>query len=96
MSHYVYEIRLGALYYIGCRSCECDPQDDVGYMGSGIWCLYSFHSTLPGRVKTILSVWPSREQASDEEARLIAENRGKVGCMNRRTPRRRKIESAGA
>ena len=88
--HYVYEMRVGIQFYIGCRSSKVHPELDFKYRGSGVWCLYGADY---GRAKKVLSIWQSREDAEREESRLICELRFKVGCMNRRIPKPRRQKS---
>lgn len=90
MYHYVYEIRAGKQFYIGCRTSKCLPEHDIKYKGSGVWCLCTIAYT--PRIKTVLSVWKTREEAETEETRLIRDAIKNRMCMNRRvsSPRKRK------
>jgi hypothetical protein len=64
MFHYTYITRaIDGRYYIGVRSCECDPIDDP-YMGS-----YTDTSYSPTR-KRILSLFDFREDAEQHEIYL--------------------------
>ena len=82
MYHYVYEIRnLIGEFYIGCRSSRTPPEQDSGYVGSGVWSLYVIASSQ--RTKRILSCHTNRYSAEVEESRLIRENIDLQACMNR-------------
>lgn len=83
MFHYVYKIHYGNAFYIGVRSCECEPEID-SYMGSGNRCL--FRPSTNAR-KEILSMHETRELAEWEESRLIAENKTNIWCRNKKRSR---------
>lgn len=89
MFHYVYVLRLGPLFYVGCRSSQAVPEEDSSYMGSGAW--FSGRSKR-GVQKEILSEWPCRWSAEAEETRLIRQFIREPLCLNRRVtqPKRRK------
>lgn len=91
MFHYVYKIHCGKDFYIGVRSCDWPPEYDTKYMGSGVWCLYGI--IRKPRMKEIVSVHETREQAEVAETRLLNENVGKYNCRNRRRSNCKKYKS---
>jgi len=65
MYHYVYySYEEWGRGYIGARSCDCLPEQDVGYLGS-----YSDKSFQPNS-KIILMTFPTREEANQAEIML--------------------------
>lgn len=65
MYHYVYySYEEWGRGYIGARSCDCLPEQDVGYLGS-----YSDKSFHPD-CKIILMTFPTREEANQAEITL--------------------------
>lgn len=71
--HYMYMIThiLTGKIYIGIRSSRCSPEEDTGYMGSGSALKDIDRSLL---LKTILSEFPSRENAIIAEMLIVNEN----------------------
>jgi hypothetical protein len=73
--HYIYALKRlsDGAYYIGVRSCTCEPELDTKYMSSS--------RTVRAEIKAgerykkkILSVWPTRKKALQEEIRLHAKH----------------------
>jgi len=69
--HYVYMTTYanGSITH-GTRSCKCTPAQDTKYAGpealqGGVWWKCSYY-------KTILGVYPTRQEALDEEYKLVA------------------------
>lgn len=77
--HYVYKItNLNPTderqYYIGVRSCDCLPDEDIKYWSSSKSLKESIKEYGQNNfIKEILSVWYSREEAISEEIRLHEE-----------------------
>lgn len=72
MNHYVYKLtdKNTNEFYIGSRSCECTPIDDV-YMGS----MKSWNPMKENLVKEILKInFNSRESAINFESKIISDN----------------------
>jgi len=64
-NHYVYKsFEEEGREYIGCRSCDCMPEEDTKYFGS--FCDKTFFPT----EKTILFVCETRQEASEIEIEL--------------------------
>ena len=57
-------------FYIGVRSCECDPSEDP-YMGSMKSWKKQENFNQDRHKKTVLSVYPNREEANEAEFELI-------------------------
>lgn len=73
MNHYVYKItnKLNGKIYIGVRSCDCDIDKDP-YMGSGVLIKKAIHTHgVENFHKEILETFETREEANQEEARLV-------------------------
>lgn len=82
-AHYVYRTESGTgEFYVGSRTSHGDPKTDT-YMGSGKWVAAELSKGTSLR-KTILSVHKTRQQASDEETRVLLEVISHPLCMNRR------------
>lgn len=81
--HYVYRITCLKTqdFYIGCRSCEGDPERDIKYLGSGSWCIVLTTPDARYR-KTILREFVTREAAEDFEMREIAREADSLKCQN--------------
>lgn len=71
--HYMYMIRntIDGKIYIGIRSCKCLPEKDTFYMGSGARLKDIDNNLLH---KTIISEFPSRENALIAEMLIVNEN----------------------
>jgi hypothetical protein len=76
--HYVYKItnlfpENNERFYIGVRSCSCDPKKD-NYWGSSKYLNEAInHQGAIDFVKEILSTWKTREEANAEEERIHKE-----------------------
>lgn len=84
--HYVYRISdiVSGEFYIGVRS-SVGPADSDAYMGSGAW--FNERVSNGGALKkVILSRHQSRQDAENEERRLIAIAAADPLCRNKRTP----------
>lgn len=69
MHHYTYKIMYSnSKYYIGCRSCECLPEEDTQYVGSS---KYTPNDLVES--KEILGVFDTREEAIKHEIKLHEE-----------------------
>lgn len=74
--HYVYKItnlnpKDEQQYYIGVRSCNCLPEEDIKYMGSSKYLTKAINEQgYENFKKEILSIWSTREEAVNEEIRL--------------------------
>ena len=77
--HYCYRIDFDDGYYLGCRSCDCDPEDDTGYKGSGVACLMRRQRTF---TKTILSRHKTKLHAFIAEALLLRTHYGNPTLLN--------------
>ena len=74
MNHYVYKIinKTNGHYYIGKRSCSCEIEDDIGYMGSGFRIKNAIAEYgLDNFEKEILFICKSGNEASEKEAELV-------------------------
>ena len=73
--HYVYlitdiEPTDSRKFYIGVRSSNVLPDLDFDYMSSSATLLECIHQRPTSFLKIILSIWPSRKEAIQEEVRL--------------------------
>ena len=84
MIHYVYRITIpDGRYYIGVRSCECDPGHDP-YWGSGTIIKRLLRKNASR--KDILSTHETREEAAQAEADLVTPERLLDPlCVNQKT-----------
>jgi len=87
LSHYLYTIIDPSTdeYYVGKRSCNCDPHSDP-YMGSGQW---PKQAKAAGRflAKTILALFETAEELSAAEISKLRESENDPLCRNIDTPR---------
>ena len=84
--HYVYRTDDSkGHFYIGVRSCSCNPEDDQ-YIGSGSWVKRK--KRLCTLVKTVIAVFETRESAELFEVSLITSSKQlSAKCMNERIQR---------
>lgn len=84
--HYVYRTICDETgeYYIGARSCQCDPESDP-YVGSGKWISEAKAKGL-GLRKEILAALSSREELAAAERNAVAEIWGDPYCRNAKVP----------
>ncbi len=87
--HYTYKITQPStrFYYIGVRSCTCNPINDP-YMGSmHSWKLTKDEKALC--IKEIIAQYDTREEANDDERFMISQIKldwKDTNCMNKHIP----------
>ena len=88
MFHYVYRITRPSTgeWYIGIRSCDCHPTEDVGYMGSGTLVTKKVEAHPTAFSKRILAIVETRTEAARLEGLLVGpEQVEEPECLNLRT-----------
>jgi hypothetical protein len=97
--HYLYRLTDPATgeFYIGVRSCDCEPDQDGLYQGSGRWPqAKAFHRT--ALIKQVIATFHDRDLACEAELLLIDLSVSDFRCRNSiktaspdvKLPRRRK------
>lgn len=82
--HYVYRIDLkDGRFYIGSRSCNCRPEDDIKYFGSSdIVQEYVNQNSISHITKSIISIFFTSREAKSYEAQLIFKYSSGDTCIN--------------
>ena len=77
--HYVYITTDFERYYIGSRTCYCEPEEDIAYFGS-----FS-DKTFEPLYKAIIAEFDTRAEATEYEQQLILDNdfANNAECVNR-------------
>jgi len=74
MYHYTYKIinLINNKLYYGVRSCECLPEEDIKYMGSGVLIRRSIKKHgIDNFIKKIDKIFETREEANLYEAKIV-------------------------
>jgi len=91
MYHYVYKIidKKREMYYVGARSSELKPEEDLGHNYFSSSCDRNFISEQKENpeqfVYEIIKTFSSREEAFEYEKELIQQNKNDDNCSNGRT-----------
>jgi hypothetical protein len=84
MNHYTYVIhnQQTGRYYIGVRSCKCDPQDDTNYWGSSSYLDAERAHDPENWLKYVIKTYETRDEAGTDEYSLTEGHIDNGVCVN--------------